>query len=70
MGGASRPELGWERGMNGPTSSIGKLLPAEMCPATVHHIESISCHLHKLYSVAECDELATRPFGLISAVFW
>lgn len=52
MGEAAGPELGWLRGMNGPTRSIGKSLPTEMCLATVHHLESISCHLHKLYSVA------------------
>jgi len=69
-GGAARLELGWVRGMNGPASSIVKLLQAETCPATVHRIERISCHLHKLHSVAECDELAKWLFGLVSAVFW
>lgn len=70
VGEVTGPELGWVRGMDGPASSTGKLLPAETCPATVYHIESISCHLHKLHSVAECDELATRLFRPISAVFW
>lgn len=52
MGEAAGSELEWVGGMNGPISPIGKSLPTEMCPAAVHHIESISHGLHKLYSVA------------------
>lgn len=52
MGEAAGPELGWVRGVNSPTSSTSKLLPAETFPSAERHIESISSHLHQPRSAA------------------